>query len=46
MKHEMQIIEKGGKPEWDIIPYKEYQELIKVYDDDVLFSQAIERNKK
>ena len=48
MKHEVQLIEKGGKPEWAIIPYKEYQELIKVYnyfDDEALFAQVLERNK-
>jgi len=48
MKHEVQLIEKGGKPEWAVIPYKEYQELIKVYDyfdDETLFAQAMERNK-
>ena len=48
MKHEVQLIEKGGKPEWAIIPYKEYQELIQVYDsfdDECLFSKGIEKNK-
>src|SRR3546814_4740442 len=48
MKHEVQLIEKGGKPEWAVIPYKEYQELIKVYDyfdAEALFTQALERNK-
>ena len=48
MKHEVQLIEKGGRPEWAVIPYKEYQELIKVYDyfdDEALFESALERNK-
>jgi len=48
MKHEVQLIEKAGKPEWAVIPYKEYQELIKVYDyfdDESLFAQVLERNK-
>ncbi len=48
MKHEVQLIEKGGKPEWAIIPYKEYQELIQVYDsfdDEFLFTQGIEKSK-
>ena len=48
MKHEVQLIEKGGKPEWAIIPYKEYQELIQVYDsfdDECLFSKGIENSK-
>lgn len=48
MRHEVQLIEKGGKPEWAIIPYKEYQKLIKIYDcfdDDFLFEQSLERNK-
>jgi DNA-directed RNA polymerase specialized sigma subunit len=48
MKHEVQLIKKGDKPEWAIIPYKEYQELIKIYDyfdDEAVFTQAIERNK-
>jgi DNA-binding XRE family transcriptional regulator len=48
MKHEIQLIQKGGKPEWAIIPYKDYQELIKVYeyfDDEALFVKVLERNK-
>jgi len=48
MKHEVQLIEKAGKPEWAVVPYKEYQELIKVYDyfdDEALFTQVLERNK-
>jgi len=28
MKEEIQIIERNGKPEWDVVPYEEYLQLI------------------
>ena len=29
----IQIIEKNGKPEWAVIPYKDYQEFYEAYED-------------
>lgn len=49
MKHDIQFIEKGGQPEWAVIPYKDYQKLIEVYnyfDDEALLKEALARNCK
>ena len=47
MKNKIQFIEKSGQPEWAIIPYSEYQKLVKMYDfidDTALFLQATRSN--
>jgi len=52
MKEEIQIIEGGGKPEWAVLPYEEYLQLIEqaelledIRDFDTI-SAAIERGEE
>ena len=49
MTIDVQFIEKGGQPEWAIIPYSDYQKLIQAYNhisDEALMLQALSRNTK